>query len=233
VTDPLLTDDLPTLLGQFPTVDLHGIVSILKAHRSWSIFPGTRAGDAHRAEPGDDLGPQISAITQEILWWGSHDLHRQFGEERDWRTVVANTALQFGVDRGLCGEAVPAWRIERALLLKALADWEQLDPEQREESVQKAGAAWGASSSVLALIASLIVESGAIRLAGYLPTKVIAATVTGAPFAPVATVLGAAWVGYDLAGPGYRVLRPIALTIALTRFRLRDGGAAAAFGDSP
>jgi hypothetical protein len=81
---PLLTDDLVLLLQQFPNPALLNIVSILKEHKSWSPLPASRAYEAHEATSNDQLLPHVPAIAQEILWWGSNDVHRQFGELRDW-----------------------------------------------------------------------------------------------------------------------------------------------------
>jgi uncharacterized protein YaaW (UPF0174 family) len=48
---------------------------------------------------------------------------------------------------------------------------------------------------------------------------------------PVLATLGTAWAAYDLAGPGYRVLRPATLMIAYHRRRLREDSVAEAFRD--
>jgi uncharacterized protein YaaW (UPF0174 family) len=70
---------------------------------------------------------------------------------------------------------------------------------------------------------------GARQLLAFLAARGAGAAV---PFVgPVLTAVGAAWAAYDLAGPGYRVLRPATLLIAFHRRRLRDERASLAFRD--
>lgn len=228
MNEPLLTDDLAALLAQFPGPDLHSIVSILKHATSWSIFPSSRAYEAHDVAPGGDLQAHVPAIAREILWWGSNDLQRQIGRQPDWRAIVADVARQVGVEREERATGAPAWRVERALVLKALHNWEALDPERRADIVKEAGATFGAVPGGLAAVGSAAAQFGGLRLAALLPAKLGA----GVMLAPVVLALGVAWSAHELAGPGYRVLRPVTLGIALTRLRLRDERAAATFGET-
>ena len=69
-TDSLLTDDLATLLRQFPNDALRDLVGVLKEFKSWSPFPANRACDAHLLPPGADFTPHADAMAAEILWWG-------------------------------------------------------------------------------------------------------------------------------------------------------------------
>ena len=138
-SDPLLTDHLATLLRQFPNGDRHKIVAVLREHTSWSPFSASRAAAAHAVKPGGDLCPHVDAIASEILWWGSNEFHRMFGEERTWPDVLSDTAKSMGVSSDDCVAASGACGIERALLKKAFEHWESLKPEQREEALRKAG----------------------------------------------------------------------------------------------
>lgn len=138
--DPLLSDNLAVVLGQFPNNVLHGIISILREHTSFSPFPARRAKLAHAAEPDHDLHPHVPAIVEEILWWGSNEIHRQLGEQRDWPTIVLKAARQLGVPKKDADSLMPAWRIEHMLLQKALSNWEVLSPEQRDKAIRKS--AW-------------------------------------------------------------------------------------------
>lgn len=233
MNDALMTDDLAELLSQFPDKDLHGIVSIMKASTSLSIFPAARAYEAHQVQPGGDLRSHVAEIAGEILWWGSNDLQRQIGWQPDWRAVVVATAQQVGVKPDYCGSSVAVWRIERQLVIAALTDWEAMDPQRRADSVGEAGGTLGALlPGGIGAVGSAIARFGTSKLAALLPAKLAAGAAIGATMVPVALALAtAAWTAHELAGPAHRVLRPVALTIALTRFRLRDERAAAVFGD--
>jgi uncharacterized protein YaaW (UPF0174 family) len=59
--------------------------------------------------------------------------------------------------------------------------------------------------------------------------KGAAVTAASAVIMPLTLALTAAWTGYVTAGPAYRVLKPVALAIALTRRQLIDARAAQAF----
>ena len=229
-SDPLLTDDLATLLRQFTNSDLYSIVSILKRHTSWSPFPASRA-TAARAEPvGGNLQQHADAIALEILWWGSNEFHRQVGEERTWLDVVAYTAKSVGVPYKDRTTELPAWRIEGALLTKVLTNWEALSPEQREAALREAGINVNAVRGGFGAAVGAAARLGGpelIALLGEGAAITFAATI----LAPIAATLGTIWAAYDLAGAGYRVLRPVALLIAFTRQRLRDQRAANIFQD--
>jgi hypothetical protein len=227
----LLTDDLAALLAQFPNDALHGLVGILKSHSSWSPFPAPRAYEAHALRKTEDARPHAAAIAREILWWGSNDLHRQFGEERDWRTVVTNAATQIGVPSDARKPHFPAWRIEQALFCKALADWEKLTPEQRATALKKSGFSLDAARGGISAALGVAVRGGGGELVAFLGARGVNWAAAATALAPVATALGTLWAAYDLAGPGYRVLRPVTLAIAFTRRRLRDQQIAAAFED--
>lgn len=228
---PLLTDDLVLLLQQFPNPALFNIVSILKEHKSWSPLPASRAYEAHEATSNDQLLPHVPAIAQEILWWGSNDVHRQFGELRDWRAIVTDTARQIGVPSKDLAESPPAWRVERTLLRKALAEWEKLSPELREDALRRTGGSIDAAKGGLLSAAGALVRAGSPQIAAFLAARGASYAAAATVLAPLAIVLGAAWTAYDLAGPAFRILRPLALTIAHARNRLCDERAAAAFED--
>src|SRR5262249_39294342 len=119
-TDPLLSDDLLDLLGAFPNDALRSLVRILKQHSSWSPFPAPRAYEVHALPENADFAPYTSAIAEEILWWGSNDLHHQLGERRPWREVVAGVAAEIGVPKDQRKDSLPVWKIEGAVLQKAL-----------------------------------------------------------------------------------------------------------------
>ena len=230
-SDPLLSDDLHTLLAAFPSAALNSLVGIVKQHHSWSPFPAPRAYHAHSLSGEADFKPHAGAIAQEILWWGSNDLHRQLGEERVWREIVQRTAKEVGVAREFHGDHVPAWRMEGAIVQKTLRDWENLSPEQREEFLRKAGLDLSAALGGAAVAAGGLVRLGGQQLLAFLAARGASYALAAAVFAPVATVLGSIWVAYDLAGAGYRVMLPVTLTIAHTRQCLRDERVAAAFRD--
>lgn len=72
--DPLLTDDLAVLLRQFPS---HALRELLAAMSVKTLSPFTeRRASAARAAPSDaDLRVHANGIADELLWWGSHDVH--------------------------------------------------------------------------------------------------------------------------------------------------------------
>jgi hypothetical protein len=220
-TDPLLSDDLRDLLCAFPNDALRGLVKILKQHSSWSPFPGPRAYEVHDLPDNADFTSHSVAIANEILWWGSNDLRRQLGEQRPWREVVAGMAAVLAVPKEQRNHSLQAWQIERAVLQKAIEDWEALSPVQREEALQKATrenprASMGNAMSVAGIAALLSGRQLLSFLAAGRGGYALATTV----FAPVVTASAMLWAGYDLAGPSYRVLRRVVLTIAYTRQRL-------------
>jgi uncharacterized protein YaaW (UPF0174 family) len=230
-TDPLLSDNLQDLLRVFPSDALCGLVGIVKQQSSWSPFPAPRAYEAHVLPDNADFTPHASAIANEILWWGSNDLHRQLGEERPWREVVARTAAEMKVPKEQRKDSLPAWKIEGAALQKALEDWEVLSQEQREEVLRKAGWDLSALKGGAMSAAGVAVRLGGRQLLTFMAARGAGFALAASVFAPVAPALGILWAAYDLAGPGYRVLRPTVLTIAVTRQRLRDERVAAAFRD--
>lgn len=231
VLDPLMTADLATLLKHFTNDDLHGIVSILKQHTSWSPFPVPRATVAHNVEAGGDMRRHADAIAVEILWWGSNDLHFQFGEERTWLEVVKDTARSAGVPENERDNSLPVWRIEGALLTKVLKNWEALTPKQREEALRKAGFSTDAARGGMGVAVGAAARLGGPQLLALIGVEGAGIAFAAALLAPIAAALGAVWAAYDLAGPGYRVLRPVVLIIALTRQRLRDQRASDGFKD--
>jgi uncharacterized protein YaaW (UPF0174 family) len=231
IIDPLLSDDLPALLRAFPSDALRGLVEIVKKHSSWSPFPAPRAYEAHVLSNNVDFAPHANAIAREILWWGSNELHRQIGEDRGWQKVVSMTAAQIGVPKEQRMENLTAWQIEGAVLQKTLEDWEKISPEQRGKALQKTGLDLSAVKGGILATAGGVAGLGGQQLLSFLAARGASFTLAATVFAPVATVLGVAWATYELAGPGYRVLRPAVLSIALTRQRLRDERITAAFGD--
>jgi hypothetical protein len=230
-TDPLLSDDLPDLLRAFPSDALCGLVGIMKQYSSYSPFPESRAYEAYTLPENADFTPHSSAIVNEILWWGSNDLHRLIGEERSWRAVVAQTAASMNVPVEQREVSLPSWKIEGAVIQKALEHWEEMTPEEREAALREAGwdaaAVRGGSTACAGVAARLGGQQLLTFVAARGASYALAASVLGL----LAAALGVAWAAYDLLGPSYRVLRPIILFIAITRRRLRDERAAAAFRD--
>ena len=116
---------------------------------------------------------------------------------------------------------------------KALSAWEQMPPDEREAIMTKAGmdlsAARGAAAGVATIAARGAVRAGAEQLIRFLGARFASSAVPFiGPFLVAATT---AWSAYDLAGPGYRVLRPAALLIAFHRRRLRERRLISAFGE--
>lgn len=234
----LLTDDLGTLLGLFPNEALRAILGIMAGHTSWSPFPDRRATAAHQQPADADLRPFAREIACEVMWWGANDVHRDLGHQDTWPEVLRRVAKSEGLKaRDLDGR--PAWQIEQAILTRVLSRWEQMTSGEREEVIQRSGAkfdaAWGgalaAGGGAMAATEAMLVAGGP-RLLSFLASRLapLAIAAPAVPFvAPVLTVLGAAWAAYDLAGPAFRVLRPVALTVAFTRRRLREARSARAF----
>jgi hypothetical protein len=228
-TDPLLTDDLATLLGQFPNEALADIVDILKQHSSWSPLPAQRAYDAHKLPRSGNFRVHSGEIAREVLWWGSHDLHRQWGDVPTWKALLVGTAEHLKVAESDRDSNLPAWKIENAIFRTALDAWERLTPEEREATMKKAGMDRGALKGAMVAAAGGVASLGARQLVAFLAARGAGAAV---PFiGPILGAVGAAWAAYDLAGPSYRVLRPATLVIAFHRRQLRDARAASAFRD--
>jgi hypothetical protein len=230
--DALFSDDLVSLLGVFPQRALRDIVKIMKERRSWSPFPAKRYYEVHELPDDANFGEHVHAIAEEILWWGSNDIHRQFGEQRGWLEIVRKLAARVGVKNDERGDDLPAWRIEKAIVRHAFSDWEKLSPDQRQTKLNEAGfdatAFRGAGLGVFGGITALSAE----ELLAFLIARgsSSAAGAVGTVFLPpLAIILGMLWTSYDLAGPAYRVIRPIALNIALARWRLREERVAAAW----
>jgi hypothetical protein len=227
--DPLLGNDLTALLRSFPNDALHDLVAILKDHKSLSPFSNRRAYAAHALPIDGDFTAHSTAIAEEVLWWGSHDMRRQFANAPGWIDVLKGTAKHLEVPEKERSSALPAWKIEDAVFRKALAAWEELTPAQREAAVKKAGIDVSAAKGGMVAAVGGMAHLGARQLLAFLATRGAGAAV---PFVgPVLTIVGGVWAAYDLAGPGYRVLRPATLIIAYHRRRLRDARAASAFRD--
>jgi uncharacterized protein YaaW (UPF0174 family) len=216
-TDPLLSDHLPNLLHVFPRGALCSLVAILKQRWSLSPIPGPRAYAVHHLPDDADFIPHATAIANEILWWGSNDLHRLLGEERSWRNIVISTAANMNVSTDERKDSLPAWKVEGAILQKALDDWERMTPEQRENALREAGCDLGALKGGTMAATGFVANLGGRQLLAFIAARGAGYALAGAVFAPLAAALGIAWTAYDLAGPSYRVLRPAVLTIAYTR----------------
>lgn len=227
--DPLLSDDLAALFRSFPNDALRDLVAVLKQYTSFSPFPANRAYDAHTLPADGNFIAHADAIAAEVLWWGSHDVHRQVGDSPGWISVLLGTAKHLGVPESERRPAFPSWKIEDAIFRKALNAWEQLTAEQREAAMKEAGLDLGAAKGAAVAAAGGMAGLGARQLIAFLAARGAGAAV---PFVgPVLAVLGTAWAAYDLAGPGYRVLRPATLVIAYHRRRLREERLASAFRD--
>jgi hypothetical protein len=227
--DALLSDDLATLLRSFPNEALCDLVAVLKPRTSLSPFSARRAYAAHELSADGDFIAHAQDIAEEVLWWGSHDLLRQFTDAPDWTDVLVSTAKHLGVSEKERRPTHPAWKIEDAIFCRALDTWERLPPAEREAAIKKAGAHAGAARGGMVAAAGGLAGLGARQLVAFLATRGAGAAV---PFVgPLLAAVGTAWAAYDLAGPGYRALRPATLIIAFHRRRLRDERAAAAFRD--
>jgi uncharacterized protein YaaW (UPF0174 family) len=228
--DPLLTDDLAELLGLFPNQALREILNRLAKHKSWSPFPSSRATEAHQADPDADLRPHAAAIAREIVWWGSNDIAGRFKEPPPWREILLDLAKVAGVKKEKLAGASKAWEIEHAILGAAAASWESLTPEQRKQALEKAGLNKADyAKAVGGLVSGTAARAGVGPAAAMLGLKGAAVTAASAVIMPLTLALTAAWTGYVTAGPAYRVLKPVALAIALTRRQLIDARAAQAF----
>lgn len=148
-----------------------------------------------------------------------------------WREVVAEVATSIGVPAKDRTSNSPAWRVEGAVLRKALSDWEKLSPTQRQEVLGKAGADFGVAPGGALAAAGAAVALGGEDLLVFIAARGAGFAAAGTIFAPAALALGTLWAVYNLAGPSYRVLRPVVLTVAYTRQRLRDHRMADAFKD--
>lgn len=227
--DPLLSDDLPTLLQSFPNNALRDLVAILKQYPSLSPFPARRAEAAHELPADGNFNVHAKDIADEVLWWGSHDIHQLFGGAPGWVDVLVNVAEHLGVPKEEREPAFPAWKVEQAIFCKVLANWEHLTPAEREAAMSEAGLDLDAIRGGVAAATGTAVTLGARQLLLLLGRSAGGAAI---PFlGPVLAAAGIAWGAYDLAGPGYRVLRPVTLFIAFHRRRLRDERIAAAFRD--
>ena len=154
---------------------------------------------------------------------------RQFGTKENYRQVVVETARSIGVDKQDRGPDQPAWRVEGAILRKVLKDWEDLAPEKRAAIIEELGGSVEPLRGALFAVPGVGVTGA--QLLGLIAARGLPFAVGGAVLVPVVTALSSLWIAYELAGPGYRVLRPAVATIALTRRRLRDERAATAFRD--
>ncbi len=228
-TDPLLSDNLTTLLRAFPSDALRDLVAVMKQYTSLSPFPARRAYAAHELPSDGDFRAHAEAIADEVIWWGSHDLLRAFAESPRWVDVLVTTAEHLDVLAQERKPGLAAWKIEDAIFRKGLDAWERLTPAEREAAMKKAGVDASAARGGMAAAAGGMAGMGARQLLTFLAARGAGAAV---PFiGPVLTAVGAVWAAYDLAGPGYRVLRPATLVIAFHRRRLRDERAASAFRD--
>lgn len=234
--DGLLTDDLRSLLPHFPNEALRTILAILKDNTSYSPFAGKRAVAAHAAPQDADLRPHAAALAAEIRWWGDSDT-RIFGDAPKWPEIVAGLARHVGVDAKQANPKQAAWRTEAALVAKIMADWEELEPEEREKKMKEAGgdldAAIGGGVAVVGGVAAAIGP-----LAGFLAARaapaaagLVAAAPVAAVLAPLLTVGGALYAAYSAGGPAYRVLQPVGVVVALTRQSLRAEALRKAFED--
>lgn len=231
ISDPLLSDDIATLLRSFPSDALEGVVGIYKRYTSWSPFPADRAYDAHALAIGADFTPHAEAIARELIWWGSHDFGRQVGMVPTWRDIVTDVAKQAGVEEEDRASCLPVWKIEQVTLRKVLAHWESMSPGQREKALREAGVDTSAARGGVTAAAGGLVRLGGDKLLTFLAARGVGLATAATVVAPLATVVGAAWTTHDLAGPSHRVLRPAVLTIAHTRQKLRDARAAGQFED--
>ena len=227
--DALLTDDLRNLLSSFPNAVLSDLVAVLKQYTSISPFPARRAYDAHNLAADGDFTAHATAIAEEILWWGSHEAHRPFSDTLRWVDVLTSLAKHLGVEEADRQAKLPAWRIEDAIFRKTMEAWERLTPAEREAAIRRAGGSAGVAKGAAATAIGVLEAVGVRQMLSAIVPRVAGAAVPVA--GPLLIAAGAAWSAYDLAGPGYRVLRPATLLIAFNRRRLRDARVAAAFQD--
>lgn len=229
--NPLLTDDLATLLSQFPNEALQGLRAILAGGRSYRPLPSKRAEAVHALPEDADLRQHAAEIAREITWWGSHEVVSRVRGEPSWRSLVAFVAQKRGVkEEERDPDILPAWRLEGALLRKCLADWDRLTPAEREETIRKAGYDRGAMPGGLSAA-----TVAALRAGGPQVLKLLAgrggALITSGPAALVVAGLSAGWMAYNLLGPSLRVLQPATLTVAITRLQLREAAMTGAFAE--
>lgn len=165
--DPLLSDDIVTLLRCFPNNALRDLVAILKKYTSLSPFPACRAYAAHRLPDDGDFTVHSKEIATELLWWGSHDVRRQFADSPKWKEVLIGTAKHLGIAKHIDDaeqkhQRKPrAWEIEEAIFRKALDDWENLTPEQREAAMKKAGVDMGTAKGAMVVATGGLAQLGA------------------------------------------------------------------------
>lgn len=228
---PLLTDQLPKLLALFPDAVLRALLDQMQGFTSYSPFPDRRANMARAVPEGGNLRKHARQIAKEVIWWGSHDLRLLFSSPPTWQDVLKDVA---GAIKAEFPQAAPAWRIEEAILGIALANWNAMTREQQEEALRQAGANLGAAAGG-GFAAAGGTMAAMEAAAAFLAPRGAAALAAAAPFAavlaPVATALGTGMTLYSLAGPSQRVVRPVAVSIALTRRILRDLDLASSFKD--
>ena len=126
--DPLLTADLAVLLALFPAGALSELAEELRKHTSWAPFPMAAATGARRAGADEDLRVHSAALAGEILWWGSHDLKRQFGKQPQWKDIVALVAAGIPVLKAERGADVDCVALERAILRRISGKTADLAP---------------------------------------------------------------------------------------------------------
>ena len=68
--DPLLSDDLATVLAVLGQEELTEIVGVLNKNRSFTPFPMPVAKNARKAGSNDNLAAHAEEIAREFLWWG-------------------------------------------------------------------------------------------------------------------------------------------------------------------
>jgi hypothetical protein len=237
----LFSEDLTELLQVFPNEVLHALRGILQ--NRWIVTPFRfrypRAKEAHRLPADADLRAHAGALAEEIRWWGSHELKRQFGHQPSWKEIVVDVAHSFGVVPPSDAEHMHLCQVESLILRKVLERSEHMTPAQRSEAIRKGmpgvkaisqsaetGAPGAWFGSAMAEFASTLRRNPPKWLPRAVPSNASRAA------AIIAAAALAAAVAHHLAGPGYRVLRPAVLTVAIARQHLRDQTLAANFGDS-
>jgi len=228
-SDSFFSDDLAELLKVFPPESLHILRAILHEHWSLTPFPLPRAETAHQLPPDADLRPHAAELAKEILWWGSNEILQQFGHQPSWKEIVADVAKSVRVTARKRATNLPVWDIEAGLLEKVLSQWESMTPEQREVAISrssgsiKAARGIGAGAVGGGLAAAAEFAGGiAANIGGKQLIEMVAGRAGFAGLGILGVALGAGLAAYDLAGPSYRVLRPVALAVAMTRQKLRD-----------
>lgn len=253
MADPLLSDDLATVLSVLRQEALTEIVGVLNKNRSFTPFPMPVAKNARKAGADDNLAAHAEEIAREILWWGSNEITRQLGKSPTWRDLLISIGTALEVAAADLRLNVPIHAVEGAILRKAIPDWETLAPGVRAEKVREAGmrgrSALGLIGSLPALALKIVsrfgiwagAEAGAAgatagAAAGGTATAAggtAAASAVMTAAAPIAAaaaaVIGAGYTVFELSGPAYRVVRPVVLLVASSRQRLRDERNASAF----